>query len=387
MYMLKGLVGLGMTFGIVVVAGCEPVDGTGPGSGSGARNLSGSYGWELERFEQSSARGHPVVELSWELPSRYDNEVFRVYSRRSSGGSYTLIATVTSCSAGICRYDDTNVVGGRSYDYYVATYDQDDAFESATSDAIRVDVAQTPNLASPGSPTAVALDGAVFLQWQSTGAQRYLVLAQQDAGTLFLVGETDGVSYFDSRALNGSRYRYYLASVDEYGHVSALSSTGDAFPRPDYFSDVLFAHADNPAASGFRFVDNDVQDPVVPGTSMSAQWRLEVVNGVARIQPLGETAITWGTFTTMLTCGPGSEASCVDVRTAPSGTQFGASPVPVEVGFTYVLRVIGPDNRTHYAKLRVQGTAMDNQGRRLMVFDWAYQLRPDERSLSLIPGL
>jgi hypothetical protein len=82
-----------------------------------------------------------------------------------------------------------------------------------------------------------------------------------------------------------------------------------------------------------------------------------------------------------LSCGPGSEANCVDVRTAPADTQFGTTSVIVETGFTYMLRTIGSDNRVHYAKLRVTGTSVDSQSRRLIVFDWAYQIRPDERTL------
>jgi hypothetical protein len=212
------------------------------------------------------------------------------------------------------------------------------------------------------------------------------VLAQENGGTVFLIGETDGLSFYDSRAVNGNVYRYYVSGVDDWGHVGTPSQSAQTYPRPDFFSDVVFAHSDNAAASGFRFVSSDTQDPIVSGTSPDAQWRLEVVNGVFRIQPLGQTAITSGTFTTSLSCGPGSEANCVDVRAAPPATQFGLQSVVVQTGYTYVLRVSGADNRTHFGKLRVQGTAVDAQGRRVVVFDWAYQLRPDEPSLSVIPG-
>jgi hypothetical protein len=179
------------------------------------------------------------------------------------------------------------------------------------------------------------------------------------------------------------RYQYRIAGVDADGHVSPLSGVGEAFPRPDFHADVIYSHADHPTASGFRFVTSETQDPILPGTATGAQWRFEVVNNVFRIQPLGATAVTAGTFTTQLTCGPGSDANCIDVRVAPAAAQFGVSPVTVLTGHTYVFRVVAADGRTHYAKIRVQGTSVDTQGRRLMVFDWAYQLRPDERSLNL----
>jgi hypothetical protein len=374
-----------LLLGGAVLTGCEASDGTGPRSGRDPRELTGQYAWVLESFDQTPPRGHPVVELEWVIPSRYDDEVFRVYSRRSSASFYSLIATVTSCSGGVCRYQDTNVTGGQSYDYYVATYDDRSGAELGTSLAVQVQVPVRPNLPSPSNLTTVALDDAVFLRWDATGAVRYMVLAQENNGTVFLIGETDGLSYFDSRAQNGNAYRYFVASVDGFGHVGTPSQSAPTYPRPDYFSEVVYVHADNPAASGFRFVTSGSQDPIVGGGSPNAQWRLEAVNGTFRIMPLGQTAITSGRFTTALTCGPGSEANCVDIRTAPPATEFGATPVVVQTGYTHVLRVVGSDNRTHFAKLRVQGTSVDSQGRRLMVFDWAYQLRPDEPSLSVVP--
>jgi hypothetical protein len=166
-----------------------------------------------------------------------------------------------------------------------------------------------------------------------------------------------------------------------------MSSGSRAIPRPDFHADIIYSSADNLAASGFRFVNRETDDPIVPGNAGNAQWRLETVGGVLRIQPLGQTRVTSGTFTTQLTCGPGSDANCVDINTAPADAQFNAvgAPVNVSAGNTYVLRVIGPDNRVHFGKVRVQGDTRDSQNRRLVVFDWAYQLRPDERSLNLNP--
>src|SRR5690606_12668015 len=129
---------------------------------------------------------------------------------------------------------------------------------------------------------------------------------------IFLVGETDGNSYLDDRAENGVRYRYYLAAVDGFDHVSSLSQSADAFPRPDFHAEIIDADADLPTASGFRFVSSESQDPIVAGSAGNAQWRVEVSGGRLVIRPLGQTRVTAGTFTTQLTCGPGSESNCVD---------------------------------------------------------------------------
>jgi hypothetical protein len=371
--------------GMLLVAGCSPEeDPFGPVTGFDPTGLAAEYTWVLQRWDGASALGYPAVELSWELPARWNGEAFRVYARRAGGG-YQLVATVTSCAAGTCLYRDTNVSAGQSYDYYIASVDPRDSRELGTSRAIRVDVPARSAVATPAAPLVTPLDGAVYLSWTLlSGIQRYMVLGQAEGETMFLIGETDGSGFYDDRAQNGRRYSYRIAAVDATGHVSALGPAAQAIPRPDFHADVVYAHADLPASSGFRFVASEADDPILPGADARAQWRLEVVNGVYGIQPLGNTRITGGTFTTQLTCGPGSDADCVDIRIAPPDAHFGAAAVPTQAGHTYVLRVIGADGRPHFGKLRVQGNSVGAQGR-LIVFDWAYQLLPDERSLHLRP--
>lgn len=369
--------------GTVVISGCDAVELLDPGRGDEPRDLDAQYQWIFEGWNQGSAAGTPSVELTWGLPSRYSGEVFRVYARRASSGSYGLIATVTSCASGVCRYVDTNISHGNSYDYYVAAYDERDGSEVASTRALRVGVPQWPNPGAPAAPAAVSLDGAVFLRWaRSDGVERYYVVVQFDDGSTFQIGDTDGGSFFDDRAENGNRYRYYLASEDADGHISGLSQPAEAFPRPDYHADIVYAHSDRPSQSGFRFVGSETEDPIVGGTSTSAHWRLESVGGSLRIQPVGSTTITGGVFTTALSCGPGSDEDCEDIRTAPSPSAFSANPVTAQTGFTYVLRVTGSDNQIHYAKIRVQGAGTASNGDRMLVFDWAYQLRANEPSLN-----
>jgi hypothetical protein len=365
------------------LSACEE-DGVGPDSNIDPRDLAGDYSWIFQQWEVGSPRGYPAVELTWELPAVYSNEPFRVYGARA-GGVYGLIATVTSCSEGFCEYTDTNVRGGQSYDYYVATYDERDGVDVGVSDAVRVDVPLFPTVTPPAAPRATALDGAAFLTWEPTGAQLYRILAEGEDNATFLIGETDGTSFLDDRAANGVRYRYFIAGSDAEGHVSALSPSAQAIPRPDFHAELLYVHADSAQASGFRFVSDENSNPIMSGTSGSAQWRLEATaTGQPRIVPLLDTAITGGTFTTQLSCGPGSDQSCEDVRVAPASGQFSSAPVTVEAGRTYVLRVTGADNRLHYGKIRIQGATTNTAGRRLIVFDWAYQLRADEPSLQLI---
>lgn len=345
------------------------------------------YRWVDQGWTRTSALapvGQPSVELGWDLPEDWNGEAFRVYSRQSNRSTYLLTATVTSCGAGSCRYTDLNVTSGESYDYYVVTLDANGR-EIGSSEAWQVRVPSYGAPEAPAAPTAVALDGAVFLRWASTGAERYRVFLERVGAdsVFFEIGASDGVGYLDTRAANGTRYGYRIAAVDTLGHVSARTALALATPRPDYQAEIIYPLSDSAAASGFRFVGTASENPIVAGTSSSAQWRVETGSGGLRIVPLGQTRVTQGVFTTALTCGPGADADCESVDRAPAASAFGTSPVPVSAGNTYVFRVVGGDGRARYAKVRVDGHASDAAGRTVVVFDWAYQLVADEQSLRL----
>lgn len=378
---------------LVAVGACDYDDDPfGLDSDLGPRALEGRYEWLLEGWGTGTLEpvGRPAVHLSWELPPRWDGEPFRVYGRRS-GSDYLLIATVTSCARELCLYTDVNVQPDERYDYYVATVDQRSGDEVQSDDAVQVRVPATPALATPGAPAVTALDGALYLRWTSTGVERYQVFLERigDRTDFILLGETDGTGFLDERAENGTTYAYRVAAVDSLGHVSDRSELGSGTPRPDYRGEVAYAHADSVAASGFRFVLSDRDDPLLSGDSPSAQWRWERAGNAFRIVPRGSTRVSGGTFTTSLNCGPGEESdgeSCLAVTTAPPDAELGTAPVTVEAGDTYVLRVAGDDGRVHFGKVRVVGSATDSRGVPVVIFDWAYQLRPDTRSLSVQPA-
>lgn len=374
------LLGLSAT---LLAGGCEEdgiFDGGFGGDAPGA--VDAAYRWTAEGWNLSTGRvsGRAVVEVTWELPDDWDGEAFRVYSRRTGDAGYDLVATVTSCSEGLCRYSDTNVAAGRSYDYYVTAVDQRSGRESEPSGRRTVTVPQYPSLSAPAGVAVTALDDALFVRWDGTGAERYLVFVQ-DGSDLFTVGETDGTGFLDSRARNGSAYTYRVVAVDSLGHASSLSATAQGTPRPDYHAELVYLHSDSAAVSGFRFRTSDEADPLVSGNDPAAQWRLESVNGALSLRPLGQTQLAAGTFTTALACGPGSEDDCRSVERAPS-TGFSATPLPVDPGFTYVFRVVGDDGQPHHGKIRVTGPGTDPRGKRVLVFDWAYQLRANEASLA-----
>jgi hypothetical protein len=367
-----------LTF-LVFLSACQGRDGIVTPRIEPPRDVAASYEWQLESWQGGEPIGGPRVRLNWAVPQGWQGDPFRVYARRGSG-AYGLIATVTSCGQGICTYVDANVRGGERYDYYVASADERGGLE-AESARIQVNVPAFTAPAAPADLTVTGLDAMSFLRWRQPAAQRFRVLLQVGQG-YFDLGETDSQSFLDDRAENGVEYRYLVAAIDTLGHFSRLSPAVVGVPRPDYHAELLYPHDVNAAESGFRFVAAPTtEDPVVSGTSPLAQWRVETIGGVISIRPLGATRVTQGTFTTALSCGPGAEPDCLDVTEAPGATAFGTAPVTAQSAHTYVFRVQAADGRTRYAKARIIGATRDTGGRTVLIFDWAYQLRPDDPRL------
>ncbi|HEV2148555.1 MAG TPA: hypothetical protein VGR37_14220 [Longimicrobiaceae bacterium] len=379
----------------LVLAGCNENDPFIPGAGEfrGPRDVSATYDWIFETFNRDTGRplGHPSVVVKWSLPADWNRDPFRVYARRGSQGSFSLVGTTTSCEGGECRFVDTNVVGGTRYEYFVSTVDRGSGAEAPSDFRVEVNV---PVFAPPPAPRAdsvFALDNSLWLRWRSGGAvenfwkyQVWLVSIDGQRVDLYQAGETDATGFLDLRARNGSVYGYRIAAVNTQGQVSDLSPVMTGVPRPDFHSELIYAFSDSTARSGFRFVAADSLDPIVSGSSPQAQWRLEVANGRWQIRPLGDTEVVSAGRTTALVCGPGRDRECRAAFQAPA-SGYTRNPVAVDPEFSYVFRVRGADGRIHYGVIRASILGSSG-GKALMIFDWAYQLRPDDPRLDRRPG-
>ena len=322
-----------------------------------------------------------VVTVTWELAPDWDDDSFRVYSRRITDADYYLIAEVTSCTEGACQYRDTNVVAGVTYEYYVAAVGVS-GLETPSGHAVEVTVPVADPPPAPATVLATALDQSVFLTW-SDGARdaadfsHYRVYLQGDE--VFLLGETDSEGFLDLRANNGETYHYFISALDDQGHESAGSSAASATPRPDYHGELIYSYLDVPSSSGFRFPFDERDDPIIHGDATDRHFRFEQDQDGWWLVPGPGTEIHNRVFsTTRLKCGPGSDAGCTDVTTAPA-RDYTTRAVEAQSQTTYVLRFPGDGGR-HYAAVRIttHGFVDDSA---VMVFDWAHQLQPGNANL------
>jgi hypothetical protein len=331
-----------------------------------------------------------AVTVSWELPSDWDGETYRVYAKRSTDTRYSRVAEVTSCSGGVCSYTDRNVQPGRSYDYYVAAVSARSGTETTSRNAVRV---QVPDPVPPPVPTGlavVALDRANYIHW-GKGARSapdfsfYRVYLRDANGKASLLGETDSEGFIDLLAQNGLTYAYYVSAVDDQGHESVGSAVVRGTPRPDYTGEWIYDYFDKAASSGFRFRTSDQQTTVVAGTDPLRHFRLETDADGWWLVPGPNAEVyprTWST--TALKCGVAADSDCVDLTRAPT-TGYVRDDVELIPQNTYALRVRGDDGQSRYGAIRVTLLGTDQAGLGLMIFDWAYQLQPGVPDLAPHP--
>ena len=327
-----------------------------------------------------------AVYITWELAPGWNDEAFRVYGRRTSDSGYYLIAEVTNCSGGLCSYTDVNILPDITYEYYVAAV-SNSGTETPTDWSVEVFVPAPVPPADPGSVEAVALDNAVFLRWSANARTAadfsfYRVYLLEGDGSTFLLGETDSEGFLDLLAQNGNTYSYFATAVDDQGHESSGSVAAVGTPRPDYHGEWIYAFEDVPGSSGFRFEVDEMNYPIMEGTSPDRHFRMEVDQDGWWLVPGPGTQIYDGLWeTTALKCGVASDSDCFALDVAPL-TGYGSFDMPLYTQSTYVLRVTGDDGQQHYGAIRVELLGYDQDGAAIMIFDWEYQLQAGNPNLA-----
>ena len=330
-----------------------------------------------------------AVTVEWELGTGWDGETFRVYSRRLSDATFFLIADVTSCADGLCSYVDWNVVPGETYEYYVSALDPGSGLETETANVVEVFVPIPTPPPVPTQTQVIALDGALYLTWgadaRSAADFSHYRVYQDDAGTSYLLGETDSEGFLDLLAANGTTYAYFVTAIDSDGHESAGTASASGTPRPDFTAELMYDFFAVPEQSGFLFQTDEGSVAVGDG-SATADWdfRLETDASGWWLVPNAGTEVADMGFTTALKCGVGADAGCIDVPVAPA-SGYTTADVPLSVESSYVLRItLG--GVTHYGVIRVTHLGYDQNADPIMIFDWAFQLQPGNPNLAPPPG-
>jgi len=321
------------------------------------------------------------VTVGWELAPEWDGEAFRIYSRRVSDPDWFFIAEVTSCISGVCAYEDLNVAQNQTYEYYVAAVGSGSETASA---AVSVYVPTFSPPPAPDAPYVIALDGANYLTWgtASRGASdfSFYKVYLDDAGSPFLLGETDSEGFLDLLADNGGTYSYFVTAFDTDGHESVGSTLASGTPRPDYHGEWIYAFGDQPTLSGFFFQTDEGTSPIVDGNGGAWDLRMES-DGTTWWLGTGAGAAVHdngGFVTKALRCGPAADFDCTDVSVAPT-TNYATGLFEMIPQTTYVVRVNDTDG-VHYGAIRVEFLGFD-QADAIMIFDWAYQLQPGNLNL------
>lgn len=224
--------------------------------------------------------------------------------------------------------------------------------------------------AAPRGLYSVTGDQQVRLYWLEntesdiTGYRIYGATCATGPGCPYdRIGATSGTEFLITGLANGETRFFAVSAVDAAGNESKLTRE-DVFdtPRPAGFGRRLDNFWDAPATSGYDFSSATVRPSDSPSTDIFYSHNNNVSMMVA---PFQDTEIQ----------DAGWAATLDAVDYAPSAGWSPTGTVEVITGHCYVVRIAAQGGR-HYAKFRVT-SADSNQ----VVFDWAYQVDPDNREL------
>jgi hypothetical protein len=311
--------------------------------------------------------------LSWNSTTHPDVAGWRVYSRATTGVSFTYRGSTTSPS-----FHDA---GAPFLQYYVVTVDVD-GYESEESSVITVD--ERLALARPSSLSSISLDRAVALAWSDnayTGDpaafSHYRVygasydldagLCEEDWG---LEGTTVAPEFVVAALANGVPRCFAVTAVSIEGYESLWSPLQDDTPRPDARNVLVWARQEQDAGSALRFwqdldfdgfADGNELGLLKSGLSATADFSVERdVNGALWLQPrrTGTTLAVYGAV-------PVEDLTSIDWAPINGYSASAAEAVP---GWGYVFQTDGGDGFARYGAVRVTHVGQD-----YLILDWAFQ--------------
>ncbi len=341
----------------------------------------------LYRLEPSGEPATPAgLVLRWDPVVDANLQAYGVYSRPGSTGPFGLRGETSSTSF----HDD----GPPDLEYYVVSIDLG-GFESQPSDVVVID--ERLRLEAPAWIASTSLDGAVHLTWADNpfsadpeGFEQYRVYSASyslDDGLCdvrwFLEGTTVAPEFLAGALENGQPFCFAVSAESIEGFESLWSPLWADTPRPDARNVLVYAMAEDPTRSGFRFffdVDGDgVAERnelgiVTSGTSPDVDFRVERdQGGVFRMVP-----VRVGTEVALYSAAPVEDLTSIDF--APEDG-YERDAVVAEPGFGYVFQMLAGDAFPRYGAVRVT-----HVGRDFVIFDWSYQTDPGNPELAVGAG-
>ncbi len=164
--------------------------------------------------------GNGYVYLSWTAPYNGGAAIteYRIYR---NGSFYAMM------SANRTWFNDTSVVNGVSYSYYVTAVNS--VGESERSNEVNATPMSVPD--APSNLRAEAGNGYVYLTWDapSNGGSAIVHYSIYRNGTLYTNVSASQLWYNDTSVINGVTYSYYVVAVNSEG-VSNRSNEVSAMP-------------------------------------------------------------------------------------------------------------------------------------------------------------
>ena len=336
-----------------------------------APSIPDNLGYELE---PSGDPNRPLgILLVWDVVTDGDLASYRVYSRGSSSGSFTLRGETTS---------NTFHDNGVPHLQYFVTAVNDNGNESDASNVITVD--ERLQLERPSSLFSISLNGAIHLEWAdnafATSPTRFkwyrIYSASYDldtglCGTSWsLEGTTVAAEFLASALSNGSPRCFGVSAVSTEGYESLWSPLRQDTPRPDARNTLVFAYDENRAQSGFRFW----QDLNADDRAQASELGL-VVDGIRNdidfwIYRDPTDSTLWiqpeyvGTRMRLYDTAP--VADLTDIDFAPA-SGYSSNMIQAVPGYAYVFEIV-EGSTLRYGALRVT-----HVGRDYLIFDWSFQ--------------
>ncbi len=323
--------------------------------------------------------------LVWDDVSSSDLASYRVYSRGSTSGSFSLRGETSS---------NTFHDNGIPYLQYDVTAVDKNGGESDASNLITVD--ERLQLARPESLFSVSLNGAVELDWTDNAFltadpgrfkwyRVYSMPYDLDAGvcitqpdSISLEGTTVAPEFVAGALRNGVPRCYGVSAISEEGYESMWSPLREDTPRPDARNVLVYAFESQPAQSGFRFW-NDANgsgrgDPGELGlvqagnrTDIDFWIHLQASDSTLWIVPefSGDSVLLYST-------SPVADLTSIDY--APE-TGYSRNMFQAAAGYGYVFQRL-ENGQYHYVGLRVT-----HVGRQYVIFDFSVQTDPGNPEL------